>query len=68
MAGTKTGGAKSAAKNKQRYGEDYYKTIGKLGGQASSGGGFAKDRDFASKMGRLGGLSSKRGQNKVKKD
>lgn len=68
MSGTKIGGAKAREKNLQRYGADYYKTIGKLGGQASSGGGFAKDRDFASKMGRLGGLSSKRGQNKVKKD
>lgn len=59
MAGNKIGGSKAAETNKQRYGLNYYSTIGKKGGELSKGGGF-KDRELASKAGRKGGSISKR--------
>ncbi len=40
MAGTKEGGAKAALRNKEKYGEDFYKNIGSTGGKASGTGGF----------------------------
>lgn len=64
MPGTKIGGAKAAATNKTRYGEDFYKIRGKLGGKAGSGpdykGGFAGDSELAARAGRLGGKVSRR--------
>jgi hypothetical protein len=44
MAGTKLGGQRAAATNKQRYGLDFYKMIGKAGGTKSRGGGFASEK------------------------
>lgn len=41
MAGSKAGGAKAAATNKARYGEDFYSRLGKKGGQNGHTGGFA---------------------------
>ena len=60
MAGTRSGGERAAKTNKQRYGSDFYMTIGKMGGQKSVGGGFAKDPELARRAGRLGGLRSRR--------
>lgn len=60
MSGTREGGAKAAATNKQRYGANFYRQIGQLGGRASTGGGFAADRQFAAAMGRIGGRTSRR--------
>ncbi len=44
MAGTKTGGAKAAEKNKQLYGDDFYTRIGRKGGKNGNTGGFASDK------------------------
>ena len=41
MAGTKEGGAKSAATNKAKYGENFYKENGAKGGRNGHTGGFA---------------------------
>jgi general stress protein YciG len=60
MAGTKTGGIKAAATNKQRYGMNFYETIGRRGGQISRGGGFAKDTELARIAGAKGGRASRR--------
>lgn len=60
MAGTRAGGKQAAATNKQRYGTNFYKHIGRKGGQASSGGGFAANREWAVICGRKGGLASSR--------
>lgn len=44
MAGTMIGGVKTAETNKKKYGSDYYRNIGKLGGTKSRGGGFASNK------------------------
>lgn len=69
MAGTVEGAAKAAARNKERYGEDFYKKIGAIGGKKSSTGGFAageEGRKRAAYYGAIGGRKSRRGPNKVK--
>lgn len=60
MAGTVAGGKKAARTNKLRYGEDMYQNIGRMGGLASRGGGFAANRELARIAGRKGGLKSRR--------
>ena len=62
MAGTKAGARKAAATNKARYGENFYATIGRKGGQNGTTGGFAANRELARKAGRLGGTISRRGR------
>ncbi len=59
MANTKAGGSKACQTLKERYGEDYFKKIGALGGKKSRGGGFA-DKDLARRAGAIGGRKSKR--------
>lgn len=65
MAGTKAGARKAAATNKARYGENFYATIGRKGGQNGTTGGFAANRELARKAGRLGGTISRRGSKKA---
>ena len=55
MAGTKMGGVKAAATNKQRHGLHFYESIGRMGGKISRGGGFATNRELAVEAGRRGG-------------
>jgi len=43
MAGTKIGGLKAAATNKEKHGPDFFARIGKIGGSAHNRGGFASD-------------------------
>ena len=73
MAGTLEGGKKAAAKNKAKYGDNFYAKIGRKGGIRSSTGGFAdlkvgKDGltgwERAKIAGRKGGLVSRRGKAK----
>jgi len=60
MAGTRKGGLKAAATNKQRYGLHFYQEIGRRGGTISRGGGFAKDPELARIAGARGGRASRR--------
>lgn len=70
MAGNKEGGKKAAKTNLKRYGKDFYKRIGAMGGRNGNTGGFASDvvgkdgltgRERAVVAGRIGGLLSRRG-------
>lgn len=60
MSGTRQGGLKAAKTNKNRYGTDFYKKIGKVGGKKSTTGGFAANPQLARIAGRKGGKASKR--------
>jgi general stress protein YciG len=60
MGGTVSGGKKAAETNKKRHGEDFYKKIGRRGGQESQGGGFAKNPELARIAGAKGGKVSRR--------
>ena len=70
MAGTKAGGKKAAATNKAKYGADFYREMGRIGGRNGHTGGFASEavgkdgltgRQRASMVGTIGGKKSKRG-------
>jgi general stress protein YciG len=60
MAGTKSGGAKAAAKNKKLYGADFYARIGAKGGKKGHTGGFYANRELAREAGAKGGRISRR--------
>lgn len=61
MPGTRAGGLKTAERNRQLYGDDYYARIGRKGGQNGNTGGFYGNRERAIEAGRKGGMASKRG-------
>lgn len=60
MSGTKTGGAKARKTIFERWGKDFYKTIGAKGGRNGHTGGFASNRELARIAGRKGGSISRR--------
>ena len=66
MAGTVEGGRKAREANLKRYGKDFYKRIGKIGGQNGHTGGFAANPELAKIAGSKGGRMSKRGPAKKK--
>lgn len=68
MSGTKTGGLKAAQKIKEKQGPDFFARIGAIGGRNGHTGGFAANPELASRAGRIGGLKSKRGPAKKKKE
>jgi uncharacterized protein len=59
MAGSIEGGKKAAATNKDKFGKDYYKKVGALGGKAKVPKGFAISGK-AIEAGRKGGTISRR--------
>ena len=61
MSGNRNGGAKAAATNKKRYGDDFYAKIGAKGGRNGHTGGFASNRELARIAGAKGGRISRRG-------
>lgn len=70
MAGTKNGGRRAAATNKERHGKDFYARIGARGGKNGHTRGFASDvvgkdgltgAQRAKIAGAIGGRKSKRG-------
>lgn len=55
MSGTKSGGLKCAATNKQIHGEDFYKRIGSMGGKVRNPKkGFGSSHDIAVSAGHKG--------------
>jgi general stress protein YciG len=61
MSGTVKGGHKAAITNKMRYGENFYRTIGRMGGTtAGKPKGFAVSSETARAAGRKGGMASRR--------
>lgn len=62
MPGNKAGGLKARDTNKARYGEDFYKKIGSVGGKKGTTGGFWADRELARRAGAIGGRKSRRGK------
>lgn len=71
MAGTAAGARRAAETNKKLYGEDFYKNIGRRGGQKGTTGGFASTKkgedgltgpERAKLAGAKGGKISKRGK------
>ena len=70
MTGTKEGAKKAAQRNKELYGEDFYRNIGKTGGSrknANKGFGSATPEQ-RSEWGKKGGTRSKRGATKVEEE
>jgi len=60
MSGTKIGGMKAAKTNIERHGKDFYKEMGRKGGQNGHTGGFYANRELARLAGAIGGLKSSR--------
>lgn len=61
MVGTKAGGLKAAATNRAKHGKDFYRIIGRKGGQNGHTGGFASNPELAKIAGAKGGRISRRG-------
>ena len=62
MAGTKAGGIKTRETMYKRHGKDFYREIGRKGGQNGHTGGFAANPQLAKLAGSKGGKISKRGK------
>lgn len=62
MAGTAAGGKKASLTNIEKYGKDFYKRIGAMGGRNGHTGGFAANPELARIVGAKGGRKSKRGK------
>ena len=61
MAGTPAGAAKTAKTNKERYGEDFYRKIGRNGGKVTGvAKGFAANPELARAAGAIGSRKSRR--------
>jgi len=60
MSGTKAGGLKAAATCKKKFGKDFYKRQGRIGGMNGHTGGFAANPELAKTAGAKGGKNSKR--------
>lgn len=60
MPGNRIGGQKAAKKNKELYGEDFFRIIGSKGGKNGHTGGFAANPALAKIAGARGGKKSRR--------
>ena len=65
MSGTKIGGRKAAATNRELYGPKFYQRIGRIGGENGHSGGFASNPELARTAGAKGGRKSKRGARSI---
>jgi uncharacterized protein len=60
MPGTVKGGKAAAKTNIEKYGEDFYRRIGRVGGRKGRTGGFFANRELARIAGAKGGRISRR--------
>lgn len=60
MAGTVAGGKAAAQTNIKKYGKDFYRRIGAIGGKKGRTGGFFANRELARIAGAKGGKISRR--------
>ena len=60
MAGTKAGGVKTREAIYAKHGREFYREIGRKGGQNGHTGGFAANPELAKKAGAKGGRISTR--------
>lgn len=60
MSGTVAGGKKAAQTILDKYGADFYKRIGAVGGKLGKTGGFYANRELARTAGAKGGRISRR--------
>ena len=60
MAGTVEGGKSAAKTNIEKYGKDFYRRIGAIGGKKGRTGGFFANRELARIAGAKGGRISRR--------
>lgn len=60
MSGNREGGLKAAKANKDKYGDNFYSEIGKIGGAVKTKKGFAVRTDLAKEAGAKGGRASVR--------
>lgn len=60
MGGTRSGGRSARDTNLVRYGKDFYKRIGAIGGAKSTTGGFYGNSELASIAGAKGGAISRK--------
>ena len=60
MAQTKEGAIKARQTMYEKYGKDYYASIGAIGGKNGTTGGFFANRELARIAGAKGGKISKR--------
>lgn len=63
MGGSKIGGIKARNTCYKKYGKNFYRDIGRIGGKLGHVGGF-NNHDLAVSAGRLGGSISRRGKAK----
>ena len=64
MSGTRAGGLKARQTNLKKYGKNFYRNIGYLGGANGHTGGFAANPELAKVAGAKGGRNGKRGMSK----
>ena len=62
LPGNILGGRRAAETNKRKYGEDFFRKIGAIGGKAVGYKGFATNPELAKISGAKGGHNSKRGK------
>jgi hypothetical protein len=55
MAGTRAGGRSAAETDKRKYGDSFYRDIGRIGGKKGRTGGFYANRELARIAGAKGG-------------
>ena len=69
MSGTVAGGMKAKESFYEKYGRDYFKNIGRKGGEVCNPyKGFGSSQERAKRAGSIGGKLSKRGPAKKKKE